>query len=76
MPVLASILTANNLLENTFLYKFFTVSYQIGVLNSVSEAELAAAARKRKIYLPPHGLESPEGEGLYHSDIREQSKHF
>lgn len=47
LPLLTSILTANNLFKNTFLYKFFTVSYQIRVLNSVSEAELVAAARKK-----------------------------
>lgn len=73
LPLLASILTANNMLENIFLYKFFMVSYQIRVLNSVSEAELAATARKKN--LSAHGSKSREVEGLYHPDKRVHSKH-
>lgn len=46
--LVASILTAYHVLENTFLYYFFTVSYQIGAFNLASESELVA--KKNYLY--------------------------
>lgn len=61
--LVASILIAMHLLENTFLYLLFMVSQQMGAFNSASEAELLAKGKK-KIHISLHGSKTKEAEGL------------